>query len=123
VALLRADPHKPHVAALPDFDEFRREAFTIEIGSNLKKIDWMKARQAYRQARHRDKVLLTVDSNGGFIEYTSQINEIIYDLMDSEVDVRILATGKCYSAAMSIFTILPAERRYCISGTVFMSTR
>ncbi|GAC1371003.1 MAG: hypothetical protein NVSMB39_4410 [Candidatus Saccharimonadales bacterium] len=120
MAKLRLAPNKPRVEPRPDFEAFKATAFPISIGSNLKEIDAIKAQKSYITARHHDTILFTIDSNGGHLEYVGLIIEVIYDLMDSGIDVRVIAEDKRYSIAMSIFISFPPAARYCGPQTKFM---
>ena len=117
---LSLDPSKPQVAPRSDFDEFRKSAYPIHIGSSLTEIDADKAQIAFRSARRHDKVLFDIDSNGGQLKHTSRLLTVIYELLDLGIDVRVLVGDKCFSVAMSVLMFFPAEARYCRPNSSFM---
>lgn len=117
---LVVDPSKPIVAPRPEFMAFRAVAFRVPIGSDLDENTAISAKRIYDVAVRHAEVLFEIDSDGGLVEYLGVIVEVIYDLIESGVDVRALVYDKCYSAAMTLLMIFPAAARYCQPQSKFM---
>jgi ATP-dependent protease ClpP protease subunit len=101
---------------------FKGEPETIHIGDGISASDAKAVMEACRRTANRRRHALlevTINSDGGDADSGFAIADMLNHLAESH-SVRIVVSGRCMSAAVSILVSVPATNRYALKGSRFM---